>query len=187
MQHYRIEFLDNANMVVRVMNAKAGSPANAFLLVVETDWPPGARQLGAASCFPSWRLKVGSGQVSTQSARLDALGGVPVASIYPQVVIVPERAMIRECVKSGLGAPRRREDAGAQANRRQEGNCDPGRLARSQGRHREARGGAWSRRVDGLGRRAPSADRCRVVGHAQCLPTEAPRHRVSCLSRPGVQ
>ncbi len=39
---YRIEFFDDANTVVRVMHAEARSPANAFLLVVEKDWPPDA-------------------------------------------------------------------------------------------------------------------------------------------------
>jgi hypothetical protein len=39
---YRIEFLDGANTVVRMMHIEAGSPANAFLLVVEKDWPPDA-------------------------------------------------------------------------------------------------------------------------------------------------
>ena len=37
---------------------------------------------------------------------------------------------------------------GAQANRRREGSCDPGRLDRCQGRYHEARGGTWSRRGD---------------------------------------
>ena len=39
---YRIEFLDAANLVVRVMHAQGRSPANAFLLVVEKDWPSDA-------------------------------------------------------------------------------------------------------------------------------------------------
>jgi hypothetical protein len=39
---YRIEFLDAVNSVVRVIDAEAGSRANAFLLVVESDWPPDA-------------------------------------------------------------------------------------------------------------------------------------------------
>jgi hypothetical protein len=47
---YRIEFLDGSNTVVRAINAVAGSPADAFLLVVagsskafpltaDTRWP----------------------------------------------------------------------------------------------------------------------------------------------------
>ena len=39
---YRIEFLDNANAVVRVMHAQAGSPATAFLRIIEKGWPPDA-------------------------------------------------------------------------------------------------------------------------------------------------
>ncbi len=41
MQH-RIEFLDESNKVVRVTHSEASSPANAFLLAVENDWPPDA-------------------------------------------------------------------------------------------------------------------------------------------------
>ena len=37
---YQIEFLDNANTIVRMTNAEAGSPAIAFRLVVEKGWPP---------------------------------------------------------------------------------------------------------------------------------------------------
>jgi hypothetical protein len=37
---YRIEFLDAANSVVRLMHAESGSRANALLFVVESDWPP---------------------------------------------------------------------------------------------------------------------------------------------------
>ena len=36
---YRIEFLDEANSIVRVMHAEAGSRGMALLLVVEKDWP----------------------------------------------------------------------------------------------------------------------------------------------------
>jgi hypothetical protein len=39
---YRIEFLDDANKVVRVTHAEASCPANAFLVAVEKDWPPDA-------------------------------------------------------------------------------------------------------------------------------------------------
>ncbi len=39
MRHYRIEFLDEANKVVHVRHAEARSRANAFLLVVDKDWP----------------------------------------------------------------------------------------------------------------------------------------------------
>ena len=39
---YQIEFLDDANSIVRVMHAEARSRGTALLLVVENDWPPDA-------------------------------------------------------------------------------------------------------------------------------------------------
>ena len=39
---YQIEFLDDANTIVRMMHAEATSPAIAFHVVVEKGWPPGA-------------------------------------------------------------------------------------------------------------------------------------------------
>ncbi len=39
---FRIEFLDGSNTVVREMHVFASSPADAFLLVVHTEWPPHA-------------------------------------------------------------------------------------------------------------------------------------------------
>jgi hypothetical protein len=39
---YQIEFLDDANTIVRMMHREARSPAIAFLHVVDKGWPPGA-------------------------------------------------------------------------------------------------------------------------------------------------
>ena len=39
---YQIEFLDDANTIVRMMHREARSPAVAFLHMVKTGWPPGA-------------------------------------------------------------------------------------------------------------------------------------------------
>jgi hypothetical protein len=77
---YQIEFLDNANTVVRMVHANAGSPAIAFRLVVEKGWPTGAlmariRQLWAARTF---RLKAsGRGGVDIGARRGLAYGAYP--------------------------------------------------------------------------------------------------------------
>ena len=42
MGRYRIEFLDGTGSVIWVMQAVAGSRANAFLLVAAKYWPPDA-------------------------------------------------------------------------------------------------------------------------------------------------
>ncbi len=39
---YQIEFLDDLNTIVRMMQTITESPAIAFRLVVETGWPRGA-------------------------------------------------------------------------------------------------------------------------------------------------
>ncbi len=39
---YQIEFLDEANTIVRMMPAEATNAATAFHLAVEKGWPPGA-------------------------------------------------------------------------------------------------------------------------------------------------
>ena len=39
---YQIEFIEDANTIVHMMHVEAGSPASAFLLVVEKGWPPGS-------------------------------------------------------------------------------------------------------------------------------------------------
>jgi hypothetical protein len=39
---YRIEFLNEANSIVREVHSEAGSRTKAFLLAVEKDWPPDA-------------------------------------------------------------------------------------------------------------------------------------------------
>lgn len=40
LSQYRIEFFEGSNIVVRETHVFAGSPADAFLLVTATDWPP---------------------------------------------------------------------------------------------------------------------------------------------------
>ncbi len=39
---YQIEFLGNANTIVRMMHTEAGSPSIAYRLVVKKGWPHGA-------------------------------------------------------------------------------------------------------------------------------------------------
>ena len=39
---YRIEFLNEANSIVREVHSEASSRTKAFLLAVEKDWPPDA-------------------------------------------------------------------------------------------------------------------------------------------------
>ena len=60
-----------------------------------------------------------------------------------------ERAMIQERVKAGLERARAQGKRLGQTHRRPERSCDQGRSARGQGRHHEARSGAWGGRGDG--------------------------------------
>ena len=39
--HYHIEFLDDLNTIVCMMQTTAESPATAFQIVIESGWPPG--------------------------------------------------------------------------------------------------------------------------------------------------
>ena len=61
-----------------------------------------------------------------------------------------ERAMIQERVRAGLERARAQgKRLGRMTHRRPERSCDQGLSAGGQGRHHEARSGAWSRRGDG--------------------------------------
>jgi len=69
---YQIEFTEDANTIVHMMNVEAGSPATAFQLFVEKGWPPGAI---AARVFDNYGLARtfhlrASGQVRIPEASL---------------------------------------------------------------------------------------------------------------------
>ncbi len=66
---YQIEFLDDANAVVRVMSAEAGSPANAFLLVVEDDWPAEAVMANVVDKYGRRGLSVSKPRVKFRRGR----------------------------------------------------------------------------------------------------------------------
>jgi hypothetical protein len=59
---YRVEFFDDANWVVRVMHAKARSPATAFFLVVKKDWPSDALTARVIDKYGRRRLSVSKPQ-----------------------------------------------------------------------------------------------------------------------------
>ena len=64
---YRIEFLNEANSIVREVHAEAGSRSIAFLLVAEKDWPPDAMTACAVDMHGRRGPSVSKPQVKSRS------------------------------------------------------------------------------------------------------------------------